>query len=200
MVLFCRFKNGQFSDAKDPVSSVSLNIFLPADSVCKILLEIVTLRTDFKNRSLCQSPSTFCSCSSSRSVFSAYRDNKPISRASRVGPLQAAVSSQLQPCRKGQKSEILVVTTGHSAKSQGEVIIYPESPGYAVNPVGRWPFVKNGQVLTFRVVQHAGGRFYIQAGTPSPYLRADSCTRHADYDQLTFDKGWVLNVKVLHEF
>jgi hypothetical protein len=80
------------------------------------------------------------------------------------------------------------------------VIIYPESPGYAIGPVARWPFVKNGQVLTFRVAQHAGARFYIQAGTPSPYLRPDSCTRHADYDQLTFDKGWVLNVKVLHEF
>jgi hypothetical protein len=100
----------------------------------------------------------------------------------------------------GAEIRILVVTTGRSAKSQGEVIIYPESPGYAVNPVARWPFVKNGQVLAFHVVQHAGGRFYIQAGTPSPYLRPDSCTRHADYDQLTFDKGWVLNVKVLHEF
>ena len=51
-----------------------------------------------------------------------------------------------------------------------------------------------------RVEQHAGGRFYIEAGTPSPYLRAASCTRHADYDQLTFDKGWILNVKVFHEF
>jgi hypothetical protein len=100
---------------------------------------------------------------------------------------------------QGAEIRILVVTTGHTAKSQGEVIIYPESPGYAVNPVARWPFVKNGQVLAFRV-HHAGGRFYIQAGTPSPYLRADSCARHADYDQLTFDKGWVLNVKVLHEF
>jgi hypothetical protein len=100
----------------------------------------------------------------------------------------------------GAEIRILVVTTGHSPKSQGEVIIYPESPGYAVGPVARWPFVKNGQVLVFHVVQHAGGRFYIQAGTPSPYLRPDSCTRHADYDQLTFDKGWVLNVKVLHEF
>jgi hypothetical protein len=101
---------------------------------------------------------------------------------------------------QGAEIRILVVTTGHTAKSQGEVIIYPESPGYAVSLVARWPFVKNGQVLTFRVAQHAGGRFYIQAGTPSPYLRADSCTRHADYDQLTFDKGWILNVKVLHEF
>jgi hypothetical protein len=103
---------------------------------------------------------------------------------------------------QGSEIRILVVTTGHTAKSQGEVIIYPESPGYAVNPVARWPFVKNGHSLVFRVVPHsgAGGRFYIQAGTPSPYLRADSCARHADYDQLTFDKGWVLNVKVLHEF
>jgi hypothetical protein len=103
---------------------------------------------------------------------------------------------------QGSEIRILVVTTGHTVKSQGEVIIYPESPGYAVNPVARWPFVKNGQPLVFRVVQHSGGggRFYIQAGTPSPYLRADSCSRHADYDQLTFDKGWVLNVKVLHEF
>jgi hypothetical protein len=101
---------------------------------------------------------------------------------------------------QGAEIRILVVTTGHSTKSQGEVIIYPESPGYAVNPVARWPFVKNGQSLVFRVVQHAGGRFYIEAGTPSPYLRADSCTRHADYDQLTFDKGWILNVKVFHEF
>jgi hypothetical protein len=101
---------------------------------------------------------------------------------------------------QGAEMRILVVTTGHTAHSQGEVIIYPESPGYAVNPVARWPFVKNGQVLTFRVEHHAGGRFYIQAGTPSPYLRAASCTRHADYDQLAFDKGWVLNVKVLHEF
>jgi hypothetical protein len=102
----------------------------------------------------------------------------------------------------GAEIRILVVTTGHTAHSQGEIIIYPESPGYAVNPVARWPFVKNGQSLVFRVAQHAGagGRFYIQAGTPSPYLRADSCTRHADYDQLTFDKGWILNVKVLHEF
>jgi hypothetical protein len=24
--------------------------------------------------------------------------------------------------------------------------------------------------------------------------------RHGDYDQLTFDKGWILNVKVLHNF
>jgi hypothetical protein len=34
----------------------------------------------------------------------------------------------------GAEIRILVVTTGHTAKSQGEVIIYPESPGYAVNP------------------------------------------------------------------
>jgi len=100
----------------------------------------------------------------------------------------------------GVEIRIRVVTTGHTAHSQGEIIIYPESPGYEVNPVARWPFVKNGQDLVFRVAQHAGGRFYIQAGTPSPYLRADACTRHADYDQLTFDQGWVLNVKVLHEF
>ncbi|MBV8098492.1 MAG: hypothetical protein JOZ31_04980 [Verrucomicrobia bacterium] len=102
----------------------------------------------------------------------------------------------------GAEIRILVVTTGHTAHSQGEIIIYPESLGYAVNPVARWPFVKNGQSLVFRVEKHtgAGGRFYIEAGTPSPYLRADSCTRHADYDQLTFDKGWILNVKVLHEF
>jgi hypothetical protein len=101
---------------------------------------------------------------------------------------------------QGAEIRILVVTTGHTEKSQGEVIIYPESPGYAVNPIARWPFVKNGQVLAFRVVPHSGGRFYIRAGIPSPYLRADSCKRHADYDQLTFDKGWVLNVKVLHDF
>jgi len=55
----------------------------------------------------------------------------------------------------GAEIRILVVTTGHTAKSQGEVIVYPESPGYAVNPVARWPFVKNGQSLVFRVVQHA---------------------------------------------
>jgi hypothetical protein len=54
---------------------------------------------------------------------------------------------------QGAEIRILVVTTGHTSKSQGKVIIYPESPGYAVNPVARWPFVKNGQVLTFRVVQ-----------------------------------------------
>ena len=100
----------------------------------------------------------------------------------------------------GAEIRILVITTGHTGHSQGEIIIYPESPGYAVSPVARWPFVKNGQSLVFRVAQHAGGRFYIQAGTPSPYLRADSCTRHADYDQLTFAKGWILNVKVLPEF
>jgi hypothetical protein len=102
---------------------------------------------------------------------------------------------------QGSEIRILVVTTGHSAKWQGEIIIHPESP-FAVNPVARWPFVKNGQSFVFRVVPQAraGGRFYIQAGTPSPYLRADSCIRHADYDQLTFEKGWVLNVKVLHEF
>jgi hypothetical protein len=100
----------------------------------------------------------------------------------------------------GAEMRILVVTTGRTGHLQGEVIIYPESPGYPVNPVARWPFVRNGQVLNFRVEHHAGRRFYIQAGTPSPYLRALSCTRHADYDQLTFDKGWVLNVKVLHEF
>jgi len=103
---------------------------------------------------------------------------------------------------QGSEIRILVVTTGHSSKWQGEIIIHPESPGFPVNPVARWPFVRNGQSLVFRVVPHAraGGRFYIQAGTPSPYLRPDSCTRHADYDQLTFDKGWVLNVRVLHEF
>ena len=38
---------------------------------------------------------------------------------------------------QGAEIRILVVTTGHSTKSQGEVIIYPESPGYAVNPVAR---------------------------------------------------------------
>jgi hypothetical protein len=42
---------------------------------------------------------------------------------------------------QGAEMRILVVTTGHTAHSQGEVIIYPESPGYAVNPVARWPFV-----------------------------------------------------------
>jgi hypothetical protein len=137
--------------------------------------------------------------SDSASPFTDARDNHQfVTIKEPVWDIFGSIETATLP--QGAEIRILVVTTGYTAKSQGEVIIYPESPGYAVNPVARWPFVKNGQVLTFRVVQHAGGRFYIQAGTPSPYLRADSCTRHADYDQLTFDKGWILNVKVLHEF
>jgi hypothetical protein len=98
---------------------------------------------------------------------------------------------------KDAEIRILVVTTGHWP---GEVVIYPESRGNAVAPVARWLSVKNAQILVFQISHRAGGRFFIQAGTSSPYQRPGSCSRHGDYDQLTFEKGWVLNVKVLHEF
>ena len=98
---------------------------------------------------------------------------------------------------RGAEIRILVVKTGHS---RGEVIIYPETPDYQVGPVARWPFVNESQVLVFQISQHAGNRFLIQAGTPNAYLNPGSCTRHGNYDQLTFEKGLVLNIKVHHEF
>jgi hypothetical protein len=100
----------------------------------------------------------------------------------------------------GAEIRILVVTTGHTGHWQGDVVMYPESRGYAVNPIAHWPAVKATQVLLFRIPYHAAGRLFIQAGTPNLYLRPGSCTRHGEYDQLTFGKGWVLDVKVLHEF
>jgi hypothetical protein len=98
---------------------------------------------------------------------------------------------------RGAEIRILVVKTGHS---RGEVVIYPETPDYQVGPVARWPFVNESQVLVFQISQHPGNRFLIQAGTPNAYLTPGSCTRHGNYDQLTFEKGLVLNVKVQHEF
>jgi hypothetical protein len=100
----------------------------------------------------------------------------------------------------GAEVRILVVTTGHSAHWQGDIVIYPENRGYAVNPIAHWPAVKNSQTFAFRIPHHAAGRILIQVGTPNLYLRPGSCVRHGEYDQLAFDKGWVLNVKVLHEF
>jgi len=58
--------------------------------------------------------------------------------------------------------------------------------------------VNAGQIFSYEVLSFAGDRFLIRAGMPAPYLRPEFCTKHADYDQLTFDRGWVLNVKVLH--
>jgi len=100
----------------------------------------------------------------------------------------------------GAEVRILVVTTGHTGHWQGDVVVYPESRGYAVNPVAHWSAVKNSQTFAFRIPLHAAGRLFIQAGTPNLYLRPASCVRHGEYDQLAFEKGWVLNVKVLHEF
>lgn len=98
---------------------------------------------------------------------------------------------------RGAEIRILVVKIGHS---RGEVVIYPETSDYQVGPAARWPFVNESQVLVFHISQHPGNRFLIQAGTPNAYLNPGSCTRHGNYDQLTFEKGWVLNVKVQHEF
>jgi hypothetical protein len=100
----------------------------------------------------------------------------------------------------GAEVRILVVTTGHTGHWQGDVLIYPENRGYAVNPIVHWPAAKTSQTLAFRMPLNAAGRIIIQVGAPNRYLRADSCVRHGEYDQLAFDKGWVLNVKVLHEF
>ena len=100
----------------------------------------------------------------------------------------------------GAEVRILVVTTGHTGHWQGDVVIYPQNRGYTVNPIVHWPAVKNSKTLAFRMPLHAAGRILIQVGTPNLYLRPGSCVRHGEYDQLAFDKGWVLNVKVLHEF
>ena len=100
----------------------------------------------------------------------------------------------------GAEVRVLIVTTGHTAQWQGDVVIHPEARGYAVNPIARWPAVKNAQVLAFRIPLQDAGRLFIQAGNPNQYLRPVACVRHGEYDQLTFDKGWVLNVKVQHEF
>ena len=100
----------------------------------------------------------------------------------------------------GAEVRILVVTTGHTSQWQGEIIIHPESRGYAVNPIARWPAAQTAQVLVFRIPYQDAGRLFIQVGIPNRYLRPLSCVRHGEYDQLTFDKGWVLNVKVQHEF
>jgi hypothetical protein len=95
---------------------------------------------------------------------------------------------------KGAEIRIQVVSIGNW---QGEVAIYPDLRGHTVGPVARWHGVTNGLVRIYRILHYPGNRFLIMAGIPNPYLRSDSCTRHGDYDQLTFDRGWVLNVKVL---
>ena len=101
---------------------------------------------------------------------------------------------------EGAEVRILVVTTGHTGHWQGGVIVHPESRGYSANPIAHWPAVRNTQVLAFRIPPQGIGRLLIQAGSPNQYLRPISCVRHGEYDQLTFDKGWVLNVKAQHEF
>jgi hypothetical protein len=95
---------------------------------------------------------------------------------------------------KGADIRLQVVSTGNWT---GEVSIYPEARGYTAAPVARWRNVNAGQIFSYEVLNFAGDRFLIRAGIPT-YLRPQSCTRHGDYDQLTLDRGWVLNIKVLH--